>query len=82
MLTVAAVGNIGITMPSDLTVQLGRRQRDDQPRGSSVTYKHQFLLLGPMLGLIGGNWGNSINIVGHIADAAGSSGHPAAEGLE
>ena len=29
-----------------------------------MNYNHTFLLLGPMLGLIGGNWGNSMNIVG------------------
>lgn len=30
----------------------------------TVTYNHSFILLGPMLGLIGGNWGNTIAIVG------------------
>jgi Flp pilus assembly protein TadG len=30
----------------------------------TVTYNHSFILLGPMLGLIGGNWGNTISIVG------------------
>jgi Flp pilus assembly protein TadG len=29
----------------------------------TVTYNHPFLLLGPVLGLIGGNWGSSMNIV-------------------
>jgi hypothetical protein len=28
-----------------------------------VTYQHQFLLLGPVMGLIGSSWGSSINIV-------------------
>jgi Flp pilus assembly protein TadG len=30
----------------------------------TVNYNHTFLLLGPVLGLIGGTWGNSMNIVG------------------
>jgi Flp pilus assembly protein TadG len=30
----------------------------------TVTYNHRFLLLRPVLGLIGGNWGNTMNIVG------------------
>jgi Flp pilus assembly protein TadG len=30
----------------------------------TVNYNHTFLMLGPVLGLIGGTWGNSMNIVG------------------
>ena len=29
-----------------------------------VTYEHDFLLLGPVLGLIGGSWGDTMDIVG------------------
>lgn len=41
----------------------------------TVTYNHSFLMLGPVLGLIGGSWGNTMNIVGFSQmrlEAAGS----------
>ena len=34
-----------------------------------VTYQHQFLLLGPVMGLIGSSWGRRVNIVSTSANA-------------
>jgi hypothetical protein len=28
-----------------------------------VTYTHNFIMLGPVIALINGNWGNSMNLV-------------------
>ena len=63
VLTVVPSGNIGITCP-DLTVPLGGGGSATIPTARVVvTYQHQFLLLGPVMGLIGSSWGSSINIV-------------------
>ena len=47
-----------------LTVDLGGGDTAIVPaRKVTITYKHSFLLLGPMLALINGSWGDTMDIV-------------------
>jgi hypothetical protein len=60
---VVPAGNISITCP-DLTVALGGGASTTVPTARvSITYNHSFLLLGPVMGLIGANWGSSMGLV-------------------
>ena len=53
-----------VVAPVNLTVDLGSGATADVPaRRVTITYKHTFLLLGPILGLINGDWGNEMDIV-------------------
>jgi Flp pilus assembly protein TadG len=69
---------VDVTYPN-MTVDLGGGATSIVPGiRVQVTYKHSFLLLGPMLGLINKTWGSNIDIVGvsqmriEVPAAAGS----------
>jgi hypothetical protein len=60
---VVPAGNIDITCP-DLPVALTGGGNTTIPTARvSITYHHGFVMLGPIMGLIGSAWGSSINLV-------------------
>ncbi len=54
---------------STVTVPVGGGAKSVHTAQVDVNYQHNWLLLGPILSLIGGNWGASITLTATLADA-------------
>jgi Flp pilus assembly protein TadG len=63
MTAVMPTGAVVVTCPT-LTVPIPTGTTDVTTVAVQVTYTHNFMMLGPMLALINGSWGNTMNIVG------------------
>lgn len=63
--TVVPVGNITVDYHTMTVAGAGGTSYDVPVAEVSVFYNHQFMLLGPMLGLINKTWGQSITLKGN-----------------
>jgi hypothetical protein len=70
-------GAVVVTCPT-MAVPIATGTTNVRMVSVQVTYTHNFMMLGPMLALINGSWGNTMNVIGRSqmrleAGAAGGS---------
>ena len=77
MTVVMPTGAVVVSCPTIVVPLQGGGTTNVTTVAVQVTYTHNFIMLGPMLALINGSWGNAMNVVGRSQmrlEAAGAAG--------